>query len=246
MHGSGICVEYAKRPFVVTARHVVDGLEALGFSPSEFAIGTRSAEPLKINFTGRIPKRVGGVPQNEARCLPFSDLSRSSSMDDLAILHLPGEVEDFAPLRFHVLQNDRMSPDPGTGVFVVGSPSQEMMIPNRRGGELAISIGPYVLEAFVVEHREELLARYDHTFDREHHYLVDFETGGEEKDYLQSPDGMSGGGVWLPPTSVAKDQVWVGTRSTLVGVQIAWFRSVKLLKVTRVERVLELFQSIAG
>ena len=204
-HGMGVCVEYAGRPFVLTAGHVVDELKKLGFSPAEFAIGTRSPEPLTMNFTGRILNRVRGVARSEAKHLPFSDVSRSPSLDDLAILHLAGAAVDFAPLRFHVLQKDRVSPGPGEGVYVVGSPSQEIDWTNFGRGELAV-FGTYALEAFVVEYHEELLVRYpDHTFVPGHHYLVDFEAGGETDDYLQSPEGMSGGGIWFPPPPVARD-----------------------------------------
>jgi hypothetical protein len=93
--------------------------------------------------------------------------------------------------------------------------------------------------SYVVEYKERGLDK----FEPSRHYLVDFETGGESKEYLQSAKGMSGAGVWLLPPSVP-NQIWDGTGVRLVGIQVSWYGGIPLLKVTRIERLLELLKAV--
>jgi hypothetical protein len=238
-HGSGVCIEYMGRPFIVTAQHVLDEIEELGFPPGDVRVGTRSPKPLEINLSGKIPKRVRGISVNETVVLPIDSVSESTDLDDLALLHLPGAPGDYNPIRFHVVDANRISPSIGAEVLVVGHPSQELFTPDIGKEETRWMTGTYALEAYVVDYKERGLE----IFDSSAHYLVDFETGGESKEYLQSARGMSGAGVWLLPPSVPRTQIWDGTRVRLVGIQVSWYESVKLLKVTRIERLLELLKA---
>jgi hypothetical protein len=238
-HGSGVCVEYGGRPFIVTAQHVLDEMEALGFSSGDVRVGTRSPKPFEVNLTGKIPTLIRSVSLNETRTLPIDAVSKSSDLDDLALLRLSGVPSDFDPIRFHLVEDNRMSPDVGVPVLVVGHPSQELFTPDIGKKEIRMTTGTYALEAYVVEYKERGLIK----FESSRHYLVDFKTGGDSKEYLQSTRGMSGAGVWLLPPSVPRNQIWDGTRVRLVGIQVSWYEGVKLLKVTRIERLLELLKA---
>jgi hypothetical protein len=82
-YGSGVCVEFDGKPFIATARHVLDNLDELGFAASELLIGSRPDVPLVINFTGRIPLRISGAVYSPARRLPISEAIQSDQSDDL-------------------------------------------------------------------------------------------------------------------------------------------------------------------
>ncbi len=238
-HGSGVCVAYAGRPFIVTAQHVLDEMEALGFSPGDVRVGTRSPKPFEVNSTGKIPKRIRGVNRNNTRVFPMDGVTKSSDLDDLALLRLPGVPSDYDLVRFHLVEDNRTSPDTPTPVLVVGHPSQELFTPDLGKQEMRMATRTYILEAYVVEYKKRGLVK----FETSRHYLVDFKTGGDSKEYLQSARGMSGAGVWLLPPSVPRNQIWDGTRVRLVGIQVSWYEGVKLLKVTRIERLLELLKA---
>jgi hypothetical protein len=235
-----VCVEYAGKAFIVTARHVIDDIEKdLGFSPKELQVGTRSPKPLKVNFSGKIPERLPDVGRNETKTFPIDDVPTSHDLDDLALLRLRGVPSDYDPLRFHLVDAKGVSPDIGAGVLVVGHPSQELFTPDLGKQEMRMATGTYALEAYVVVYKERGLIE----FDPSRHYLVDFKTGGDSKEYLQNPKGMSGAGVWLLPPSVRRDQIWDGSRARLAGIQSTWYKRVKLLKATRIERLLELLRA---
>jgi len=237
-HGTGVCVEFEAKPFIVTARHVVKELERLGFSPAEFAVFARPDAPLAIDFSGRIPHRVSGLHVREAIPISIEHAIQSDDKDDLAALRLGRESARSAGIRFHVLEETRSSGQVGDGVIIVGL-AEEMMVtpgPTPRG-HLPIGVNSYALESMVVQFREELLVNYDHRFDPRLHYLADFETG-ELPDSLQTPRGMSGGGVWLP---IRTGPVWYPNVS-LVGIQLSWYPRPRLIKVARIERVVDLLR----
>lgn len=240
-HGSGVCVDFRGSIIIATARHVVRELEELGFPPTELAILARPPEPLRVDFTGRIPRRVTGLHAQGPISLPITGATFSSPLEDLAVLHIRGKAEDYKEVRFHVFDPKRASPEPGDGILVAGLAEEMMVTPGPdASGSLPIGVNQYFLESQVVDSRGELLKDYEPSF----HYLSDFETGdetsGDTGGYLQTPRGMSGGGTWRPvqPPGPAWQPI-----ASLSGIQLSWYPKPRLIKVARVERLATFLES---
>jgi hypothetical protein len=126
--------------------------------------------------------------------------------------------------------------------MAVGSPSQVLRLhPSSHPGQPEIAAGTYLLEAFVASPTQRQVESFEDDFDTARHYLVDFNPGGHEPDFLQHPRGMSGG-AWLLPPDVTKNEIWDGSRVALVGIETAWFSRSRLLKVVRIERLIALLE----
>lgn len=242
VHGTGVCVQFRGTPYVVTVRHLVLDIQNLGFQPGDLRFLSRPDVPLQVDFTGRIPRRIRGMHLREAFSLPIAGVSMSGPVGDLAALQVEGRAQAHGFARFHDLDEDGKSPEPGAWVIVFGM-AEEMLMASRvrYGGNIPFAIGPYALESTFQEYREELLAGYNHNFDPQVHYLCDFETG-DAADGLQTPHGMSGGGAWLIRLPV-KGRLWEPALP-LVGIQSAWYSRLRLIRVTRVEALIRLLENV--
>jgi hypothetical protein len=234
-HGSGVAIEFEERVYIATAQHVVQELLNLGFNPNQFSFMVRPEVPLEFNFAGRIPARVQGMSLREAISLPVLDLHRSTPEEDLALIELDGSAKQRADLlRFVQVGPADTSPDPGKWAIVFGMASEMLMTTGPVGRHLPMAIGPYALESVVQEYRPGMLAGFAHQFDPSLHYLGDFETG-RGAGSLQSPAGMSGGGAWLP-NLLRNSKLW-SPRVKLAGILLAWYPSVRYIKIARMERL---------
>ena len=227
--GTGVCLEYMGHHYIATAAHVIErwGPDAsIGIIPK--AAGNLETNPARtVNRLGFTP-RIGRV------------VISPHPLDDLAVLELKERPVGTRDENFYRV--DFVEPRPlraNRQVLVYGYP-EALLKTWRRGHTLLrfntspLSDAPRI--ARVARTNPIFKSR---KFNPALHFLMDFP---RIRGAVENPKGMSGAGVWHPVLS--GQGIWRPTLQ-LIGIQIRWHESERLLVATRVKRLWWILRALA-
>lgn len=230
---TGVCLRFRDEYWVVTAGHAIKawGLDRVFFI-------TRPPVTLLTAAKGDLVRRFREEGSAHERFRPtIVGYVESDVVEDLILLRL---AEPEGGIQFHALETAISSPTVGEQVLIFGLPME-----TARNATDAVSGEKAGMVFFtfdwlpVVDRSEQDFMDYDPRV----HFLVDFPEGPDPTDYVTEPHGLSGAGLWRPPRPAPKDRIWNPRTVTLVGIQTGWYSRSRLLKATRIERVVDLLTS---
>jgi len=234
-HGSGVAVNYGGQQYILTAAHVLanepdnkkimaigkpDGpLQLLG-RKKEFteAIARKTHAPVfssaaSISITGRLIHDVDDIA-----ALRVENLNAGLPQTTLHELSTRGEVQ---------ISIDRP-------VTIFGFPGElAKQYEHKTTGRRGWAAFPHITMQSIKDNSvapEKLNLSIN--------FVTDFDYQEDECD----PHGMSGCGAWSIPTPT-KGEIWSAHRSQLLGIEIGHYKSSKLLRFVRIERVLRLLSN---
>ncbi len=216
--GTGAVVRWHKHSLILTAKHVVEGTP-----PEELWFYLRPDGTLNTHAVQDVnPANIG---LESRRRLPVCAVVLSEA-EDLALLDLDVPPTGIDNLRFHALDGDASTPQPGEMVIVAGYPS-DLGHPVGQGAMAAF----LSIQATFIEQPRPL-----HNHSPANHFLArhEFSTDGIHAR------GISGAGVWF--RRIISSGIWHANLE-LAGIATHYYPDEQLLEVVRVERVISFLRS---
>lgn len=229
--GTGVCLTLDGEFFVVTAAHMLEHLSTstlyLVPKPKGDYVAAPAVPPSSARYSDGFEPTIATV------LFP----ARHKSQEDVALLHLQGRPRELQDAYFYPV--DLIAPPPlrpGIQVMLAGFPVETTHM--ARAGDKRIPISSPVFDApRVVRVPLSSKLRLTKDYNPALHFVLEFpDLPGNP---ITHPRGMSGGGVWALDSVGA---VWQPTLR-LVGIQVAWHESLRLLTVTRIKRVWRILAS---
>jgi len=223
---TGALIEFRTEKFIVTCKHAFDR----NLPDEKFSFLKRADEPMqyvqdKESFSKHSLK---GVPKSYAQPLTILGRFYSDDSDDVLIIRLDKADSRIDGLKFCKLREDKKSPQEGTQIFLTGFSSEFVRFDPH---EKSFGILPFFEASKVVDAKSEMGG-----YERERHFLIDYPID----EHSVEPKGFSGAGIWARDVS-EKGSIW-SPNLYLVGIQQSYFRESKVLKATRLERILNLLE----
>ncbi len=234
-HGTGVAVRYKNQNYIVTAAHV---LEKEPRNEKLLIIG-KPDSTLKEVEKRRIPDAFfrgthGRIKSSTGTHLTITKRLQNKALGDIAALKVMDVRSNLPHTVFHDLSNQR-EPDisVGTSVVICGFPGElALHAKHRVTGEYRVAM----FTCFAWQQILPLPESLDLSIPMDP--TIDFVTDFVLKE-AWDPRGMSGGGAWAFPKTKT-GELWSSTQSKLLGIQSGFYRNSSLLRLTRIERVLEL------
>jgi hypothetical protein len=231
--GTGSILKFQERIFILTCKHVVkeeyksEQIKYF-FRDEREQTSTDSKDDIKnaslIELQTTVPKTYA---------VTLLDVRRfySDDEDDLVLLEINPTLELFKNYNFyHITLNIEVLPKVDTKICLIGFPRE--LIRTRRDG--SVSSFPYCLGSRVLKKTFNA-----DEYHKKKHFLIE---GNIDDKQSINHKGLSGCGIWayIP---IKPQEVWT-TNFRLLGVQIGMYKEGKVLKATRIERVIELLERI--
>ncbi len=230
--GTGVALSYKDKKCIVTAKHLVEEMDH-----NNFRFYFRDDEPQRRITKKELPKikRLGGRKWFR---IPVINITLSDEIDDLALLFID-QSYNLRNLRFHGLLSETMSYEEGKDLLLFGF-AQELIgaAQDVYTGERGFALISCFEWRSIIS-TTKLLNEYDPS----RHFLMEFYNDPESVEGITSPKSMSGCGVWMP-AKLSKPGLWVPESNiNLCGIQSSWYEGPKILKATKVERLLALLDT---
>jgi hypothetical protein len=233
--GTGSILKFQERLFILTCEHVVQR----EYKDEEIRYLFRDDNELKghycvDNVKNASLRELTENPETLAVMLPLVHRFYSDEEDDdLVLLELDPRSELFRRNHFYPIElNIKILPKEDVKICLLGFPTDFM---RDERGDGRFGCFPYFLASRVVDKE---LNRNVYDYNKEKHFLIEYEKFGDKIDNLR---GISGCGIWTP--SQLPQEVWTANLR-LLGVQTGFYEGDEVLKATRIEKVIELLESI--
>jgi hypothetical protein len=227
---SGVCVCFDGERFVATAAHVIESC-----GPADVDFMVRPPVPLALlESKSEIPLRIHKVKLSRRFPAPIQTITRSSDLEDVALLRLSTVPRNMSHIEFHDMAAYSTPRKIEGGVLVIGFPT-ELGHPVRVGGTVGTA-GFLHIEITNVSNRTLSTDEYNPAL----HFLVDFARPGPSEHHANAPYGLSGAGVWKV-RPLFERALFDARRLRLVGIQSSWSQRKQLLIVTHISRLKRLF-----
>ncbi len=222
--GTGVLVSLRGDLFIATARHYVR--EVLR---GDVYCLPKPPGPTKILEKDDVPGMLerGQVALGERFLVHLKERPiLSTDGSDVALLHLVDRPAKLHEMQFYRLEDARSAPVPHPHVLVCGYPFDLTLVSEPAGRAAAFSRP--------VHGKLSTISNYP-GYDPDRNLAISYEN-------LEDPlaaAGMSGGGVWSPPTmpKPGAERPWDPRALALIGIQVGQFPLSRLLIATRIERV---------
>jgi hypothetical protein len=236
-HGTGVAVRFNNEDYILAAAHVLEkepsNEKLLITSRPESILTKTSKNELREQF---FAKRLGKIKPSTGTHISISNRLAEKALGDIAALKLENAGTDLPSTVFHDLsKQDQASIAEGNHVTIVGYPGA-LHIQHKINNEPRVALFPYCTGQTIMtfpKWTDPLNPFYP---------SVDFFTDFTHDETTCDPGGMSGGGAWALPDACA-DKLWAPQQSRLLGIQSGLYREKKLLRLVRIERVLELLSN---
>lgn len=225
--GTGVLVSCGEYLFVATARHYVkDELKEEDVYCLPKALG-----PTKILEKDEVPEKLerGELPLADRVLLPVTERILSKDGSDVALLRLGGRPPELSEMEFYPLQHARSAPVPHLHVIVCGFPFDLTLVNEATARAAAFSRPVHGV----------LTTVSDPQYDAKRDLVIAY----KNFEGTLAAAGMSGGGIWSPPTlpEAGAGRPWDPRDLALIGIQVAQFPESRVpgrpLLATRIERV---------
>lgn len=232
-HGTGVAVRYKDQDYIVTAAHVLAGEP----SNEKILIIGRPASTLKEVQKSELPSAFFAGTHGRPTASPSTHITitgrlASKGQEDIAALKVQNAKNDLPHTVFHNLSGQETTDvSEGKLVIICGSPGElALHAQHRVTGKIGVAVFLYCAWQKIMaisESPEQLDPNVD--------FVTDFIHNQDPCD----PQGMSGGGAWTIP-KIKDGELWVPHKTQLLGIQSGFYRERKLLKLVRIERVLDM------
>jgi len=224
--GTATAIRWRQRTFLLTADHVV---KDVANQDLEFAFRPPGTLERSIWWQSTPPRA-----QKYLRARRIEIVQRHRSVkDDLAALEVHPELEDQNLVRFFDLPPESKVVRPtGSSICTIGVPfdSFERLAPGAVAFQATVHWGELVSPS----------KRLLRDFNRRTHLLLEFPPANDGRH----PGGFSGAGAWYQAPSVEPPIVW-SFRPVLAGIITHFYQASKVLRITRIERVVAFLRTIA-
>ena len=230
--GTGSIFKFNERLFLLTCKHVVKEdylLDQIRYFPDDGM--EQNWTDSKDDIKNMPMARYTSLPRTSAMILPVIHRSYSDDEDDLVLLELDQTSDLFNEYNFYEMElSVGISPEIDAEACLLGFSRELVRTPtsDSRGCYF-----PFFLASTITE---KDINAFD--YDKERHFLIEYENNENSIDI----HGLSGCGIWthIAPKS---NEVWT-SNLRLVGVQTGIYKKSEVLKATRIEKVIELLESI--
>lgn len=238
-HGSGVAVRYRNENYIVTAAHVLkrepknENLLIIG-KPDSTLKEIAKQEICEAFFNGT----YSPIKSSTGTHLTITNRLVDETLGDIAALKVRDFENALPHTIFHDLTNQGQTDiSVGRSVVICGFPGELALHAQRK------ITGKHHIAIFTTYAWQQILtmpglldqsAPLDPSID----FVTDFPLN-ESRD----PKGMSGGGAWTIPKTDRGQLLWSPNRTQLIGIQSGFYGTSSLLRLTRIERVLELLLS---
>lgn len=223
--GSAVAIRWKGRALVVTADHVIRGVDDSGllFAP-------RPPVPLKLNEE---PQNVGHSRMHRLERLPTIRRYRHEERD-IAALEVPPELEEQRPLlRFYDLsESSKLPRQMPENVTMIGFPSDALEQP-------APGVWTFSGHLLIAQPRRYEGQRLKDFLPRSN-FLLGFAPAADGR----KPHGFSGTGIWCQ-TNAPRTDVWA-PKLALLGICTDYYDRSQLLCALRIERILTFLHRFVG
>lgn len=223
--GSAVAIRWKGRAFVVTADHVIRGVD-----DGQLLFAPRPPVPLKLN-EGPPDAMRGRMHRLEK--LPV--IRRYSQREkDVAALEVSLGLEGEKPLlRFYDLSESLKLPRPmPKHVTIIGFPGDALEQPEP---------GVWTFSGhLLIAQPERYTGQSLKDFTPRSNFLLSFPPATDGR----KPQGFSGSGIWYQ-TKTPKTQLWV-PKLILLGICTGYYERSQLLCALRIERILTFFRRFVG
>jgi hypothetical protein len=224
--GTATAIRWNERTFLLTADHVVKDVPNQNLEFAFRPTGTLERSPW---WQGTAPR-----PQKYLRARQLEIVHRYRSIkDDLAALEVRRELEDQNLVQFfNILPESKVVRPIGSSLCTIGVPhdSFERLAPSAVAFSVTVHWGNLVRPG----------ARLLRDFNPRKHLLLEFPPAGKGRH----PGGFSGAGAWYQAPSAKPLRVW-SFIPVLAGLITDFYAGPKILRVTRIERVVAFLRTIA-
>lgn len=234
-HGTGVAVKYLNEHYIITADHV---LAREPWDENLLIIG-RPDSALKEVEKSELPKAFfygthGQIKSSTGTQLIITRRITSMTLGDIAAIMLEDVAKHLPHTVFHDLSNQgSTSISEGTHVIICGFPGEFALRASHRATDqkqVAIFTG-FAWQRIIAFPK---LLDLSNPIDPQIDFFTDFSL-----EETWDPKGMSGGGTWTIPKTKNTD-LWSPSQTQLLGIQSGFYRNNNLLRLTRIDRVLEL------
>lgn len=211
--GSALCIAIEGRTFIATAAHNFDGLSSRG-RVTVFSANRSSAVPLAVIAGNYRSNRAADTP--DVAWLEIDQSSAASS--DLVGIHVES-----------ILMNHQL--DSSFAYLITGFP-RDLMRESKIGNHTNIVL-PLVLYMTGI-------SPHGNSGDD---IVLDYQRQGIGPNgfgTMSEPHGMSGGGIWLIPSSTENPSVWSPTNIRPIGITTRYFRSQNEVRGVRMQHWLQM------
>lgn len=229
--GTGSILKFQERLFILTCKHVVK--EEYKSEQIKFLFRDESEQKgtyFKEDIKNASLMELTNIPETSAVTLDIVDRFYSNDTDDLVLLELDPALKLFREYNIYHMQLDtEILPEVDTVVCLMGF-SRELFRKISEGhyGFFHCFIASRIVEKNVT----------DDKYDENRHFLIEY----EHKENSVVINGLSGCGIWTH-IFPEKQEIWT-PNLRLVGVQTGIYQRSEVIKATRIERVIELLESI--
>ncbi len=227
--GSCVALSYEGKKFIVTARHVVEGKDH-----HDFRFYFRDDEPQR-RITIKELTSIQTMSGRQWIRIPVATIILSDEIDDLALLLIDQDY-NLKNLRFYNLHSESIIYEEGRDLVLFGF-AQELIrtAENIYTGERGYALISCFEWRSIISATKPL-----NNYDPSKHFLMEFY---HDDQGIASPKAMSGCGVWIPK-KLSKPGIWVPEDNiTLCGIQSSWYEDSRILKATKIERLLALLNT---
>lgn len=232
-HGTGVAVRYKNEDYIVTAAHILKGeprnekILIIG-RPDSTLKEVQKRELPSAFFTGT----HGRIKSSTGTHIAVTERLVSEELGDIAALKVQNVKKYLPHTVFHDLSGQgETNISEGKPVVICGFPGELALHARHRvTGQLGVAVFTYFAWQKIMAISESPI-QLDPNVD----FVTDFIHDQETCD----PHGMSGGGAWTIP-KIKDGELWSPHQSQLLGIQSEFSRQRKLLRLVRVERVLDL------
>jgi hypothetical protein len=238
-HGTGVAVRHKNNRYIVTAAHVLEkepkdeNLIIIG-KPDSVLKEVKKEEMRAAFFYGT----HGTLESSIGSQVRIVDRLTKEGIGDIAALKVENTEQELPYTVFHDLSGQGQTDiRAGLSVVIGGFPGElALHAQHRRTGQKQVAVFTYFGMHDVVPFPEspEKIDRMSPP-----HPKIDFLADFPDNIGSCDPKGMSGGGAWSIPLA-KKCDLWSAHKSQLLGIQSGLYRERKLLRLVRIERVLEL------
>lgn len=234
-HGTAVAVKYMGDHYIVTADHV---LEKEPCDEKLLIIG-KPDSTLKEVEKSEIPNAFlhgsqGPIRSSTGVQVTITKRLTNKKLGDIAAIKVKDAQQYLPHTVFHDLSNQgETNISENIPVVICGFPGEfALHAQHKATGQHGIAIFTGFAWQKVVSPPEQL--DLSNPMDPQ----IDFATDFSLKE-TWDPKGMSGGGAWTIPKA-ENTALWFSGRSQLLGIQSGFYRNKSLLRLTRIERVLDL------
>ena len=231
--GTGSIFKFNERLFILTCKHVVKegyNLEQIRYFADDGM--EQNWTDSKDDIINMPMARYTSLPRTSAVILPVIHRSYSDDEDDLVLLELDQTSDLFNGYNFYDMElSVGISPDIDAEACLLGFSRDLVKTPTSHSRGCYF---PYFLASTIITEKNVSIDKYD----KERHFLIEYENNESSVDIR----GLSGCGIWTHIVP-KPDEIWT-SNLRLVGVETSINKRNEVIKATRIEKVIELLESI--